>query len=342
MQAAGVRAIVDSRALAVVGLVEVVSHIPRIYGEFRKLVRAISKERPDVAVLTDSPDFHLRLAKKLRRQGVPVIYLIAPQAWAWRQGRVRIMRRTIHRLLCIFPFEEAFFCRHGVPATFIGHPLARIVKPSLTRSGFCEKFGISADDRIVVLLPGSRHGEVARHMPYLLDAAARIQSQRKVRFILALPPGFGAETATFSELTRAASIQVVEGFTWDCLAQAEVALAASGTVTIEAALLGTPMVTFYRVNALSWMLGRWMVRAPFLSMVNLVAGRAVAPELIQGEMTGAGIAAGALRLLDDEKARSAMRAGLAEVAAKLASDHDPMESAAEWVEKVLNETVHAG
>ena len=342
MQAAGVRAIVDSRALAVVGLVEVVSHIPRIYGEFRKLVRAISKERPDVAVLTDSPDFHLRLAKKLRRQGVPVVYLIAPQAWAWRQSRVRIMRRTIDRLLCIFPFEEAFFRRHGVAATFIGHPLARIVTASLTRGEFCEKFGVSMDDRIVVLLPGSRHGEVARHMPYLLDAAAQIKARRNVRFVLALPAGFGAEKTTFWERTRAASIQVVEGFTWDCLAQAEVALAASGTVTIEAALLGTPMVTFYRVNALSWILGRWMVRAPFLSMVNLVAGRRVVPELIQGEMTGAGIAADALRLLDDEGARSAMRVDLAEVAAKLASDHDPMESAAEIVEKVFNETVHAG
>ena len=342
MQAAGVRAIVDSRALAVVGLVEVVSHIPRIYGEFRKLVRAISKERPDVAVLTDSPDFHLRLAKKLRRQGVPVVYLIAPQAWAWRQSRVRIMRRTIDRLLCIFPFEEAFFRRHGVAATFIGHPLARIVTASLTRGEFCEKFGVSMDDRIVVLLPGSRHGEVARHMPYLLDAAAQIKARHNVRFVLALPAGFGAENTTFWERTRAASIQVVEGFTWDCLAQAEVALAASGTVTIEAALLGTPMVTFYRVNALSWILGRWMVRAPFLSMVNLVAGRRVVPELIQGEMTGAGIAAGALRLLDDEGARSAMRVDLAEVAAKLASDHDPMESAAEIVEKVFNETVHAG
>jgi lipid-A-disaccharide synthase len=338
MQAAGVRAIVDSRALAVVGLVEVVSHIPRIYGEFRKLVRAISKERPDVAVLTDSPDFHLRLAKKLRRQGVPVIYLIAPQAWAWRQRRVRTMRRTINRLLCIFPFEEAFFRQHGVPATFIGHPLACIVKPSLTRAGFCEKFGFSTADRIVALLPGSRHGEAARHMPYLLEAAARITARHKVRFILALPPGFGAgfgaETATFWERTRAASIQVIEGFTWDCLAHADVALAASGTVTIEAALLGTPMVTFYRVNALSWILGRWMVRAPFLSMVNLVAGRPVAPELIQGEMTGARIAAGALRLLDDEGSRLAMRADLAEVAAKLASDHDPMESAANWVEQV--------
>ena len=343
MQAAGVRAIVDARALAVVGLVEVVSHIPRIYREFRKLVRAIPAERPDAAVLTDSPDFHLRLAKKLHRAAVPVVYLIAPQAWAWRRGRVRAMRRTIQRLLCIFPFEEAFFRQHGVAATFIGHPLARIVKPSLTRAEFCAKFGLSPEDRIVALLPGSRHGEAARHMPYLLDAARRIQARHKVRFVLAMPPGFGAETATFWKPSRAAAIQVIEGFTWDCLAQAEVALAASGTVTIEAALLGTPMVTFYRVNALSWILGRWMVRAPFLSMVNLVAGRPVAPELIQGEMTGAMIAAGALRLLDDEKARSAMRADLADVAAKLATGHDPMESAADWVEKVLgDEKVHAG
>jgi lipid-A-disaccharide synthase len=342
MQAVGVRAIVDSRALAVVGLVEVVSHIPRIYGEFRKLVRAIPEERPDVAVLTDSPDFHLRLARKLHRRKIPVVYLIAPQAWAWRQGRVRTLRRTITRLLCIFPFEEDFFRRHGVPATFIGHPLARLVKPSLTRAEFCAKFGLSPDDRIVVLLPGSRHGEVERHMPYLLDAAARIRSRHQVQFILALPPGFSLEHSIFWEPLRSASIQVIEGLTWDCLAQAEVGLAASGTVTIEAALLGTPMVSFYRVNALSWMLGRWMVRAPFLSMVNLVAGRQVVPELIQGEMTGAGIADGAGRLLDDEKARTAMRADLGKVAAQLATSHDPMESAAEWVEKVLQgEMAHA-
>jgi lipid-A-disaccharide synthase len=216
------------------------------------------------------------------------------------------------------------------------------VKPSFTRAEFCTKFGLSPDDRIVVLLPGSRHGEVERHMPYLLDAAARIRSRHQVQFILALPPGFSLEHSIFWEPLRSASIQVIEGLTWDCLAQAEVGLAASGTVTIEAALLGTPMVSFYRVNALSWMLGRWMVRAPFLSMVNLVAGRQVVPELIQGEMTGAGIADGAGRLLDDEKARTAMRADLGKVAAQLATSHDPMESAAEWVEKVLQgEMAHA-
>jgi lipid-A-disaccharide synthase len=337
MQAAGVEAIVDARSLAVVGIVEVLGHIPRIYGEFRKLVRAAKTRRPDLAILTDSPDFHLRLAKKLHALGVPVVYLIAPQAWAWRQSRVKTMRRTLTRLLCIFPFEEQFFQEHGVPTTFIGHPLARIVKPSLTRAEFFEKWRLGKDDRVVVLLPGSRHGEVARHMPYLLEAVKRMQCAGKWRFILALPAGFGAEGTTFWEPARAASIQVIEGLTWDCLASAEVALAASGTVTIEAAMLGTPMVTFYRVNALSWILGRWMVKSPFLSMVNLVAGRRVAEELIQQEMTGERIASEALRLLNDDGAQCKMKADLEEVRRKLSSERDPMEVAAECIDGILVE-----
>jgi lipid-A-disaccharide synthase len=337
MQAAGVEAEVDQRSLAVVGIVEVLRHIPRIYGELRKLVRAARTRRPDVAILTDSPDFHLRLAKKLHTLGVPVVYLIAPQAWAWRPGRVKIMQRTLARLLCIFPFEEPFFLKHGVSAKFIGHPLARMVKPSLTRAEFFEKHGLAPGDRLVLLLPGSRHGEVARHIPYLLDAAKRIGSALRVRFILALPAGFGAERTTFWEPARAASIQVEEGSTWDCLAHAEIALAASGTVTIEAALLGTPLVTFYRVNALSWILGRWMVQTPFLSMVNLVAGRQVAAELIQGAMTGERIAAEALRLLEDEGARRKMKVDLEDVKQKLSSERDPMIVAAECIEQVLTE-----
>jgi lipid-A-disaccharide synthase len=333
MQAEGVRAVVDSRSIAVVGIVEVLAHIPRIYGEFRKLKRAIATGKPDAAVLTDSPDFHFRLLKFLKRQGVPVVYLIAPQAWAWRQGRVKTLRATVTRLLCIFPFEEEFFTRHGVPATYIGHPLARIVKPSMTRGEFCAKFKLPADKKIVVLLPGSRHGEVERHIDDLLDASRRLGG-RDLVFVLALPGGFGN---TFSERIRGSSIQVIEGVTWDALAHAELALAASGTVTIEAALLGCPLVTFYKVNALSWILGRWLVRAPFLSMVNLVAGRKIAPELIQDEMTGEKIAAEAVKLLADPAAMDEMRAGLKEVSAKLASERDPMDVAAEWVQKVVHE-----
>jgi lipid-A-disaccharide synthase len=339
MQAAGVRPIVDSRSIAVVGLVEVVSHIPRIWSEFRKLKSAIRTERPDIAVLTDAPDFHLRLAKHLHRHGVPVVYLIAPQAWAWRQGRVRTMRATLDHLLCIFPFEEDFFRRQGVEATYIGHPLGHIVRRSLTRAEFCQKFSLPQERRIIALLPGSRHGEVERHMPDLLDAVELIAARNAATFVLALPPGFrekkpGSDRSNFWERARRLSIQVIEGSTWDTLAHAELAVAASGTVTIEAALLGVPMVTFYRVNALSWILGRWLVRAPFLSMVNLIAGRRVVPELIQSEMTAERIAGEAEKLLESEEARSAMRRDLADVAAKLASDRDPMEIAAEKIEKV--------
>jgi lipid-A-disaccharide synthase len=333
MQAAGVRAVVDSRSIAVVGLVEVIAHIPRIYGEFRKLKKAIVAEKPEVAVLTDAPDFNLRLAKLLSRQRVPVVYLIAPQAWAWRRGRVKTLRATVNRLLCIFPFEEDFFARYGVPTTYIGHPLARIVKTSLTREEFCAKFKLPIEKKIIVLLPGSRHGEIERHLNDLMEAKKRLEG-RDLVFLMALPGGFGN---TFRERIRGSSIQVIEDATWDALAHAEMALAASGTVTIEAALLGCPMVTFYKVNALSWLLGRWLVRVPFLSMVNLVAGRKIAPELIQGDMTGERIAAEAIRLLDDDRARDEMRAGLKEVAAKLASERDPMEIAAVWVEKVSRE-----
>jgi lipid-A-disaccharide synthase len=342
MQKAGVRTIVDARSLAVVGIVEVVGHIPRIWREFRKLVRAAGEQKPDLAILTDSPDFHFPLAKKLKKKGIPVVYLVAPQVWAWREGRVKTMRRTIRHLLCIFPFEEPFFNDRGVPTTYIGHPLAGMVRPTMTSQEFRARFKLG-DRPIVALLPGSRHGEAERHIPILLKAVEQIGPE--YRYVLALPPGFGAHKTRFWERIQGSSIQVIEGSTWDALAHAELALAASGTVTIEAALTGTPMVTFYRVNALTWILGRRLVRAPFLSMVNLVAGRKIVPELIQDEMTGPRIAAEARRLLGDTQARETMRADLNEVAHKLASDRDPMEIAAEWIERVFSEskeTVPAG
>ena len=346
MQAAGVRAVVDQRSLAVVGIVEVIPHIPRILGELNKLVRTCAAGPPDVAILTDSPSFHLPLARKLKRQGVPVVYLVAPQAWAWKQGRVKTMRATLDRLLCIFPFEEEFFRNHAVPAVYIGHPLSRLAKPKLTRAEFCSKLGVSQVTRIVAILPGSRHGELAQHLPILLEAVKLIRQRHPVTFVLPLPAGFALQNTRFWKPVQAASIQVIEGNTWDALAQAELALAASGTVTIEAAMLGTPMVTFYRVNALSWYLQRWRVRTPFLTMVNLVAGRQVVPELIQDQMTAQSIASEASRLLENVEAKQAMRAGLAEVAQKLSSERDPMEIAADWVEQATRrahvERVHAG
>jgi len=321
LRAAGVRTVVDAASLAVVGLIEVVAHIPRIHGEYRKLLAAAAAEKPDLAILTDSPDFHLRVAGRLKRMGVPVVYLVAPQAWAWRKGRVKQMRQTLRRLLCIFPFEEDFFNRAGVPATYIGHPLAGLVKPSMDRDAFFRKHELDPSRPLVTVLPGSRRGESARHIPALLDAAGRLSREHAVNLVLPASATTGA--GFFRERLGDSPIRVIEGESWDAMAHATVALAASGTVTVEAALLGTPMVTFYRVMPLSWMVGKFLVDVPFYSMVNLIAGRAVVPELMQGEMTGERIAREASLLLTGERARMEMKTGLAEVKARLTEDGMP-------------------
>ena len=334
LRAAGVRTVVDAASLAVVGLVEVISHIPRIRREFRKLLAAARDERPDLAILTDAPDFHLRVARRLRRLRVPVVYLVAPQAWAWRKHRVRAMRRDLQRVFCIFPFEEEFFRREGVAADYVGHPLAGLVLPSMGREEFFRKHALPLSRPLITVMPGSRRGESARHLPALLDAVGRLKQARNPIFLLPASVTTGAEF--FRERIGAAPIQVIEGENWDAMAHADVVLAASGTVTIEAALVGTPMVTFYRVAPATWWLGRPLVSVPFYSMVNLVAGRRIVPELIQAEMTGERIAAEALRLLDDPDARSRMRADLAGTTRKLSLAGDPpMRRAAAAIHELM-------
>lgn len=335
MQAAGVEPVVDAASLSVVGLVEVLAHIPRIYAEFRKIQRVAALRKPDLAILTDSPDFHLPLAGKLRRLGIPVIYLVAPQVWAWRKGRLKTLRRNVNRLLCIFPFEEKFFRDNGVPVTYLGHPLAWSIRPSVSREEFFLRNQLPADRPLVALLPGSRRGEIHRHLPALLDCVSRLAEKRKATFVLAA----NAVPGRAAELQSAAGhvpVRVVEGQTWDLLAYGDLALAASGTVTVEGALLGIPMVTFYRVTGVSWLLGRFLVDVPFYSMVNLIAGRKIVPELMQQEMTGERLAAEAARLLDDGEARQQMKRDLAGVARALASDADPMLKAAAAVAEFLD------
>ncbi len=326
LRAAGVRTVVDAASLAVVGLVEVISHLPRIHREYRKLVAEAREKKPDLALLTDSPDFHLRVAKQLKRQGIPVAYLVAPQVWAWRKSRLKTMRGVLRHLLCIFPFEEAFFRQEGLAATYIGHPLARLVHPSLTREAFFRKHGLDASRPMIAVLPGSRCGESARHLPPLLDAVARLTRERALNAVLPASATTGA--GFYRQRIGDSPIRVVEGESWDTMAHADVALAASGTVTVEAALLGTPMVTFYKVTPISWAIGKLLVNVPYYSMVNLIAGRGVVPELMQGQMTGERIAREALRLLTDEEARAEMKAGLAGVREKLSGAELPGNSSA--------------
>ena len=338
MRAAGVRAVVRAESLAVVGLVEVIAHIPRIYGEFRKLLAAAQAEPPAMAVLTDSPDFHLRVARKLHARGVPVVYLVAPQVWAWRKDRLPLMRRVLTRLLCIFPFEEKFFQQHGVTARYIGHPLVRRIRASSTREEFFREHGFATDRPLIALLPGSRQGEARRHLPQLLGAAELLASERAVQFVLPASANTGKaffEEYIFRERKAFAAIQVIDGKSWDAIAHADLALAASGTVTVECALLGTPLVTFYKVSQLSWYLGKLLVRVPFYCMVNLIAGRRVTPELMQDHFTAPQLAAEARRLLDDAGARHSMRADLAAVTAALDGGGDAIALAADEVMRML-------
>lgn len=333
LRAAGLRPVIQAEDLAVVGIAEVVAHLPRIWRRFRELVAAARREKPDLAILTDAPDFHFRVAKKLKKLGTPVVYLVAPQVWAWREGRVKTMRRIIDRLLCIFPFEEAFFRERNVPVTWIGHPLAGRVRPVLSREEFFRKHNLPPDRQLLAVLPGSRPGEVLRHIPALVRAAELLSKDSDLSFILPASPHCGA--AFFGTALAGSPIRAIEGEAWDAMAHCDLALAASGTVTVEAALLGAPMVTFYKVTPLTYAIGKPLVKVPFFSMVNLIAGRRIVPELIQSDMTGERIAAEATPLLHDGPDRAKMKEDLAEVAARLAGTGDAIAIAADEVQKVF-------
>lgn len=329
LRAAGVEPIVRTESLAVVGLFEVVRHIPRIYGEFRRLLDAARSRRPDIAILTDAPDFNLRVAAKLRKQGCPVVYYVAPQVWAWRQWRVKRIRRLVDELLCIFPFEERFFQDRGVKATFVGHPLTAQLRPDGSRKDFCARHGLDPNRPVVALLPGSRTGEAARHLPDLLDAVERLQAQRPVQALIAVANHI--EPAFFRERIGGSNVLLVENDTPSALAHADAAFVASGTATVEAALLECPMVVFYRVSAATWKLGKPLVKVPFYSMVNLLAEREIARELIQDDCKGERLAEEMERLLGEPERRLKMKRELAEIRQKLAGDRPAAEKAAEVV-----------
>lgn len=335
LREAGVRAVIRSEDLSVVGIVEVIGHLPRVWRRFRELTRAAVRENPKLAILTDSPDFHFRVARKLKKARIPVVYLVAPQVWAWRKGRVKTMGRVIDRLLCIFPFEDEFFREHGVPVTYIGHPLTSRVRPSLTREEFFRKHNLDPGRPLVAVLPGSRRSEALRHLPELIRAAEILSRDRPLNFLLPASPTCGADF--FRQPLAGSRIQPIEGEAWDAMAHCDVALAASGTVTVEAALLGAPMVTFYRVTGTSWAIGKLLVRVPFYSMVNLIAGRRVVPELMQEQMTGERLAAEVARLLNDAVERGKMKEELARVAGLLApaGKPDAILCAADEVERLL-------
>jgi lipid-A-disaccharide synthase len=320
MAEAGVELIADYHEVAVVGIAEVLHKIPTVIGVQNRLAREATRRSASLAILVDSPGTHLGVARRLKNRGIPVGYFIGPQIWAWRPGRVRVVRRLVNRIVVIFPFEEKIYRDAGVPVDFVGHPLVDVVRSALPRAEFAARHGLDPGRPIVALMPGSRRNEIAQHYARITEACGRIaqgsSGAKTPQFILAAAPGHGPELyANFT--TAGIEIHRIDGAAYDSLAAADCAIVASGTATVEAALLGTPMVVVYRVSPLSAFFLRRMIRSPFFAMVNLIAERKIVPELIQDDFTREAVEREIRRLLDSPAAREKMKAELAEVRARL-------------------------
>jgi lipid-A-disaccharide synthase len=322
MAAAGMEVVADPTGHAVVGMSEAVGRIPGLYRAYRALVRRIYEERPRALVLIDFPEFNLRLARQARRAGVPVVYFIPPQLWAWRRGRIRQMARRVTRVLAVFPFEQALYEEAHVAVDFVGHPLLDVLPLHLTRDDARRRLGLDPAASVVGLLPGSRREEVARLLPPMLEAARRLAAvDPRRRFLIGAAPT--VDRAQVAALLAAAAktdgprVEIVEGLTHELMAGSDVVLIASGTATLEAALLGAPMVVCYRVSRLTETVARMLARVPWISLPNIVAGRTAVPEVLQDEVTGHRLASEALHLLEDAAAATAQRAAFKEIRGRL-------------------------
>jgi lipid-A-disaccharide synthase len=339
MRAAGVEIITDYSEVSVVGITEVLKRLPSLFRAMRRLVDEAALRRPPLAILTDFPGFHLRLARKLRPQGIRNVYYICPQFWAWRPWRVNLVRRRFAQALCIFPFEEKFYADAGVPVKFIGHPLVGNVTATLTRELFCKKYGLEPGSSIITILPGSRQGEIAHHVPVLLGALAEIRKKLPgpPQIVVAVAPGLDVPRLE-ARFPTGWHVRFLKDETYNALAAADLAIVSSGTATVETALLGKPMIVVYRLSPMTARLAKPLVRTKFFSMVNLIAGSAVVPELIQNDFTPQRLAAEVEQLLSASvqvKNRvEKMRQGLQEVR-RLLGPPGAVERAAEEIARLL-------
>jgi lipid-A-disaccharide synthase len=327
MAAQGFRPVVRAEDVAHMGITEVVRHAPYIYGQFQRLKRAIAAERPALAVLIDFPDVNLRLAEHLHRFGIPVVYFVSPQLWAWKKRRIRRVQRFVDRMLVIFPFEEAFYLERGVAAQFVGHPLADLEAPEVTREAFARQHGLDASKPWVALLPGSRQREVDLNLPTMLEAATTLGNTYE--YLLPVAPTLEREPLATAMDARHGVKPVLLDDARAALFHARGSIVASGTATVEAALLGNPFVVVYRLSKVSYAIARRFVTVPHVAMANLIAGRQVVPELIQDEFTAANVVRALKPLLVDGPVRDEVMAGLREVRERLALHDTPGKGADE-------------
>ena len=338
MVAAGLDRIVRAEDVAVMGITEIVRHLPRIYAEFRKLKASIRQRKPDLAILIDFPDIHFALAKEFHAQGIPVIFFVSPQLWAWKKHRIKLVQKYIDKMLVIFPFEEPFYRERNVNAEFVGHPLADLPLPTETREHFASNHNLDPGKQWISLLPGSRIKEIRANLPEILKAAFFLHDDyvENARMGLQWPepefllPLASTLTAAQREEVRRLIATHTPGLPVHLVHDARAALhharasiVASGTATVEAALIGNPFVVVYRVSPLTYAIAKRVVTVPHVAMVNLIAGRRLVPELIQNDFTASNIVRELRPLLSDSPQRASMMQGLVSLRDLLRPHHGP-------------------
>jgi lipid-A-disaccharide synthase len=333
MAAAGVEILFEASRIAVVGLVEVLTHFPDILTALKILRKRIREDPPDLLVLIDFPDFNLLLARYAKKYRIPIFYYISPQVWAWRAGRVKTIGRLVDSVGVILPFEESFYRSRGVAARYVGHPLLDSVKVTADRETFCRKHGINPNHKLIGLLPGSRRKEIAALLPDFLASAERLLGRHDHKFVFLLPiaPTISEEELwdnglnSYSEIIN---IHLIREDRYDMMASCDAVIAASGTVTLELTLLDVPMVVVYKVSPHTYYMGRLLIRnLRFFSLVNLIAERSVVPELLQDEVNPTRIETELARLLFDDKVKNEMRQGLAEARTRLGGPGASLQAA---------------
>lgn len=318
LRRAGMEILFDARDLSVVGIVEVVSRLPHIRKVFNTLKRQIEESPPGLLILLDYPDFNLRLAAVAKKHRVPVLYYISPQIWAWRQGRVKKIARIVDQMAVVFPFEVPLYEKEGVPVQFVGHPLLDREIPAFDSAGSLEAFGMKPGWPVIGLLPGSRKSEIERLLPVMLDAAERIRKEYPLaQFIIPVAPGIRREEIEIWVAQKKVPVTVVENQLHRALQVCSLALVASGTATLETALMKKPMIILYKISFLTYLIGRLMIRVPCIGLANIVAGTQVVPELIQADASAQRIAGEALALLKSPERLAAMERDLGRIRERL-------------------------
>ena len=316
MRASGVELYYDLTSLAVIGIFEVLKNIIKFKKIFNDLLSRIDKNKPDLAILVDYPGFNLELAKELKKRNIPVVYYISPQVWAWGKERIKLIRQVVTKMLVIFKFEEELYKNNGVDAKFVGHPLLDIVKPTCTKEEFYKKFLIPNSDKLICLLPGSRNKEIKTLLPALLGASKIIKAKIPgSSFAIAKAPWIKKELfdRIIAENFKGLTIKLIESNNYDLINASDICLVASGTATLETAILARPMVIVYKISILTWLYLRFAIKIPYVGLVNVVAGKKIVPECLQFAATGENIARNALAILEDSQTYKSTIAELSKI-----------------------------